>query len=532
MTGKRCAVIGAGPCGLTGARWALEYGMETVIFEASGETGGLWVYKAEETNLSSVMKSTVINTSKEMSAFSDYVPPAESSPFMHNTEMLKYFRSYAEHHGVVEHIRFNHTVENIERSSDYERTGKWDVIFRDNDNGSRRETFDYVLLAVGHHAFPNWPKPWPGQDQFQGKIIHSHSYKDFHGFEDKVNVGVGIGNSGADVVAELSRCSKQVYLSTRRGAWVLPKLGDYGRPIDMSLNNRWNWYKNKIPGYTNWKRRQEFFEYFDHNAYGLQPKHAPNAQHPTMSDDIPSRILQGTIVVKPDIKRFTKTGIEWIDGTVTEPVDNVILSTGYKFDFPLLENGKLIPVHNNHVQGLYKNMWPTTLAKHNSLAIIGLCQPVGALFPVAEMQARVFFHHATGRVKLPSGSKMDEEIEEYQRSLRDRYVDSPRHTIQVDFIDYMDEMGNLLGCVPNPLDYVVSDPVLAYHLVFRAVVPYAYRLKGPNAWPGARDAIIKVDERLQAATRTRDPGFKDGPGGTYTYFIAAALILLFLYLIF
>lgn len=213
-----------------------------------------------------------------------------------------------------------------------------------------------MLLAVGHHAFPNWPKPWPGQDQFQGRIIHSHSYKDFHGFEDQVSVGVGIGNSGADVVAELSRCSKQVrselwrcsllltnsfqvYLSTRRGAWVLPKLGDYGRPVDMTLNNRFNWYLNKIPGYLNWTRRQMFFKYFDHNAYGLQPKHTPFAQHPTMSDDVPSRILQGTIIVKPDIKRFTKTGIEWVDGTVTEHVDNVILSTGYKFDFPLLEVG-------------------------------------------------------------------------------------------------------------------------------------------------------------------------------------------------
>lgn len=102
----------------------------------------------------------------------------------------------------------------------------------------------------------------------------------------------------------------------------------------------------------------------------------------------------------------------------------------------------------------------------------------------------------------------------------------------MDYVDYMDELGNLLGCVPNPLDYIVSDPVLAYHLVFRAVVPYCYRLKGPDAWPGARDAVITVEDRMTRATRTRDPGFKDGPGGNLTYFLAIGIVLFLLYLIF
>lgn len=75
---------------------------------------------------------------------------------------------------------------------------------------SYEETFDYVLFCGGHHADPNWPKPWPGQEEFQGRIIHSHSYKHSGGFEEKVNVGVGIGNSGVDVACDLSSVSKQV----------------------------------------------------------------------------------------------------------------------------------------------------------------------------------------------------------------------------------------------------------------------------------------------------------------------------------
>ena len=47
-------------------------------------------------------------------------------------------------------------------------------------------------------------------DKFQGKIVHSHDYKDYRGYEDKRVVVVGIGNSGGDVTVELSRIASQV----------------------------------------------------------------------------------------------------------------------------------------------------------------------------------------------------------------------------------------------------------------------------------------------------------------------------------
>ena len=47
-------------------------------------------------------------------------------------------------------------------------------------------------------------------------------------------VVVGIGNSGVDIVSELSRkgVAEQVFLSTRSGAWVIPKYA-FGRPVDQ-----------------------------------------------------------------------------------------------------------------------------------------------------------------------------------------------------------------------------------------------------------------------------------------------------------
>lgn len=77
------------------------------------------------------MKSTVINTSKEMTAFSDFPPPPEYANFMHNTKLLDYFRQYAAYYQLDRYIRFKHFVKNVERSSDYDTTGKWKVTYLD-----------------------------------------------------------------------------------------------------------------------------------------------------------------------------------------------------------------------------------------------------------------------------------------------------------------------------------------------------------------------------------------------------------------
>lgn len=51
----------------------------------------------------------------------------------------------------------------------------------------------------------------------------------------------------------------------------------------------------------------------------------------------------------------------------------VILATGFEFHFPMVEHGKLIPVHDNVVD-LYQYMFPTETSDHNTLAVIGLIQ--------------------------------------------------------------------------------------------------------------------------------------------------------------
>ncbi|KAH7717375.1 Protein FMO-1 [Aphelenchoides avenae] len=371
------------------------------------------------------------------------------------------------------------------------------------------------------------PPPFPGQEKFRGRIIHSHSYKDHKGYEDTTVAVVGIGNSAMDVAVELSRIAKQVYLSTRRGAWVLNRVGDYGEPSDLQRVTRWNWnvMKPLLPAdLVHRVAVKRLNMRFDHVKYGVAPKHKIWSQHPTVSDELPNRIISGTVLVKPNIRAFTETGIVWDDGTVSEPVDHVIMSTGYLFGFPLLEGGELVPVQKNKVT-LYKYMYPPQLHEHNSMAILGLIQPLGSIMPISEMQARLFFHVLSGRGQLPGRQDMLKEIEDKRDEMAKRYVESMRHTIQVDYIAFMDELAGFIGCTPSPLDYLFSDPVLAYRLLFCANLSYVYRLKGPHRWEGARDAILSVDERVLKATQTRDPGVTCEESGYFMYLVAAAILI-------
>ncbi|PAV60883.1 hypothetical protein WR25_17136 [Diploscapter pachys] len=502
----RIAVIGAGASGLPAIKSALEENCEVICYEMASDIGGLWNYKPDPCpGEGSVMKSTVINTSKEMTSYSDFPAPSEYANYMHNSQLLKYFRMYAEH-----------------------------------TNNTTIELFDGVMVCTGHHTHEYWPQPWKGQNLFKGKIMHSHEYKDhrtenFKGFEDKVVAVVGIGNSGCDIAVELSKISSQVYLSTRSGAWVINRVWQYGEPTDLNYLTRAAFaFKKIIPWKVlcsamekkvngrqdyHWKSiNYSFVDRFDHGRYGLKPDHRILAAHVTINDELPNRIASGTVQVKPNIASFTEHGVVFDDDTIVEHVDIVVLATGYSFGFPIVEDGRLIEVKENRAN-LYKYMYPPELSDkarlilfhrmkmdlnlQNSLAVIGLIQPTGSILPLSEIQTRLFMSVLKGRTKIPNQVNMIKDIESKRRQMEREFVASRRHTIQVYYPSYMDELAELYGCKPKIFRRCFTDPMLAYHLIFYGLVPYQYRLDGDHSWKDARRAILTFEQRVFETTRTR-----------------------------
>lgn len=62
------------------------------------------------------------------------------------------------------------------------------------------------------------------------------------------------------------------------------------------------------------------------------------SQHPTVNDELPNRILSGTVQVKPNIRRFFGSSVEFDDGSVVEDVDLVV---GYSCSHTCLQSTNL-----------------------------------------------------------------------------------------------------------------------------------------------------------------------------------------------
>lgn len=506
---KRIAVIGGGATGMTAVKACLEQGHEPVVFEKTDYTGGLWRYqdKLDQDGIASVMKSTIINSSKEMSAFSDFPPPAEYPNYMHNTKMVGYFDMYANSFGFSKFVRFRQEIVSLEMNDDYEQTGRWKLTAKNLDTQEQTvDVFDGVVVATGHHGTMSLPK-FQGQEKFKGTITHTHSLKTSKGFEDKNVVVVGIGNSGGDAAVELSVVAKQVYLSTRRGSWIFNRVGPNGKPFDQYMHRRLFWFFMRYLPYwlvCNFVELQ-LNSVFNHDDYNLKPKHRCLSQHIMVNDALPNRILSGTIKIKSDIDHFTEDGIVFKGEKEVTKCDAVILATGYKVKFPFISD-TIVPVHNNKVR-LYKYQFVPHLKHPHTLSFLSLAQPIGALLPIGELQARWFSLLMAGKLRLPSRSKMEQDIDE-KAKFQTRFYESERHTIQVDWVPFMDELSKEIGAYPPIMKYLFTDFPLFVALMFGASAPYQYRLVGPNPWSGAREAMLTVQDRIIAPLQTnanRDP---------------------------
>lgn len=85
---------------------------------------------------------------------------------------------------------------------------------------------------------------------------------------------------------------------------------------------------------------------------------------------------------------------------------------------------------NRNKVRLYKHQFVHSLKHPHTLSFIGLVQPIGCIFNIAEMQARWFALLMGAKKRLPSKTDMEVTIREQDRYLS-RYYDSERQTIQV-----------------------------------------------------------------------------------------------------
>jgi cation diffusion facilitator CzcD-associated flavoprotein CzcO len=348
--------------------------------------------------------------------------PASYPDFPHHTHIARYFDAYVDHFGFRDRITFRTVVESARREAD----GTWRIAL---DTGEDR-TYDALMVANGHHWDPRWPEPaFPGSEAFAGVQLHSHHYtgEDPAFFRDKRVVVLGMGNSAMDIAVEASFVARDVYLAARRGAWVIPKY-ILGRPMDSMQASA------RIP-FAIRRRAQEALLRLvvgDMERYGLpKPDHRFLEAHPTVSDDVLSRLAHGEIAPKPNIAELTERTVRFADGSEVD-ADVVVYCTGYRVTFPFLDPA-LISAPDNDLP-LFRRVFHPDVG---GIYFIGLLQPIGAIMPLAELQSQWICDHLAGRYQLPPDVELRADIEAERAAMFKRYVASKRHTMEVDFEDYV-----------------------------------------------------------------------------------------------
>jgi dimethylaniline monooxygenase (N-oxide forming) len=426
---KAC-IIGAGSSGIAAAQVLQARGIDFDCFEKGSQTGGNWRYE-NDNGMSSAYRSLHINTSRRVMAFKSLPMPEDYPDYPDHFQMAAYFDEVVERYNLRDRIKFRTEV--LEAVPAEDAVGEWDVTV-EGPEGRSTERYGALIVANGHHWDARWPEPaFPGAEEFEGEQLHAHEYREPDVLPGKRVLVLGIGNSGVDIAVEASRIADKTFVSTRRGAWVIPKYLN-GKPIDEIANSVTG--LAPIPVMRAVMNRSLKVAVGDPTDYGLpKPDHKLLEAHPTVSSEFLPRLGHGDITAKPNIQAFTggKT-VRFVDGT-EEEIDLVVYCTGYKISFPFFDP-EVLAAPDNRLP-LFRRV---VSIERPGLYFIGFIQPLGPIMPIAEAQSEWVADLISGRAQLPPTTTMREQISEEEAKQAKRFVASKRHTVEVDFYPYLREI--------------------------------------------------------------------------------------------
>ena len=183
-----------------------------------------------------------------------------------------------------------------------------DAVVRDG-NDFRLETTTQpigaraIVSATGTWANPVVPS-FPGQSEFAGTLIHSAHYRGPLPFAGQRVIVVGGGNSGAQIVAELS-VDAHVIWATLAPPTFLPDEID-GRYLFEQATSRY-------------RAIQE----------GRTPDPPRSLGDIVAVASVREARARGALEAVPIFERFTRTGVVWPDGR-EDRADTVIFATGFR----------------------------------------------------------------------------------------------------------------------------------------------------------------------------------------------------------
>ncbi len=311
MTHTPVLIIGAGPAGLAVAGWLRKLNIAFELLEKHEQVGSAWHHHYDRLHL---------HTVKEKSHLPFLPFPDDYPRYVPRQLLCEYFDRYAAHFDL--RPRFGEEVVSITR-------GREAWLVRTGSGGEYRS--GQVVIATGVNRVPYRPQ-FPGEEAFQGQILHSRAYRNAVPFQGQRVLVVGMGNTGAEIALDLAENGAQAFLSVRGPVNIVPR--DFlGRPTQLTalkLAQLPHWLGDWIGIQV---RRLTMG---DLPKYGLTFPEMPPARQlremgktPVVDIGTADAIRAGKIGLLPALEGFQAEGVRFADGRQL-PFDTVILATGYR----------------------------------------------------------------------------------------------------------------------------------------------------------------------------------------------------------
>lgn len=275
-------VIGGGQAALAVGWYLRRTSLSFVMLDAQPDPGGAWRHAWNSLRLFSPSEFSSLPGRRMRDERGEY--PARDT-------VIEYLRGYEAHYELP--------IERPVRVNGVHRNDDLLVV----ESEQRRWTAHAVVSATG-----TWEQPfipfYPGADIFRGVQIHSAHYNSPKSFAGKRIIVIGGGNSGAQILADLSGVATVTWVTLQPPS-MLPDEID-GRYLFNAASAR-------------------------HRAEqdGREPEPPAGFGDIVMVEPVRRARDRGILVSCPPFERFTEHGVVWSDGSQS-PVDAVIWCTGFR----------------------------------------------------------------------------------------------------------------------------------------------------------------------------------------------------------
>ena len=304
----RVAIIGAGASGLSVAAALKQVGLEPVLFDKDEQVGGSWSRRYERLHLHTIRRFSGLAHYPIPRAFPGYVP---------KDMYAAYLQDYADHFQLDIQLR-------CRVSKVHPEDGCWLI---ETDGGEWLA--EVVVIATGRYNERRLPD-WEGIETFRGRVDHSADYRSGEDYRRERVLVVGIGNSGAEIAADLAEQGASfVAISVRTPPPIMPR--DLFGVIPVQLLGL---AFTPVPAPRLLDRLGAGLRRLgtgDLRKYGLgKAEWGPfTARRPAVIDvGFLRQLKSGRIQVRPNIRFFTEKGVAFVDGR-NEEFDAVVAATGF-----------------------------------------------------------------------------------------------------------------------------------------------------------------------------------------------------------